>query len=106
VPNRTRHPIGKQIRAIRRSAREIEQALTRLAGLVGALERSAVRAQAAPGKRTLRLTPKRRATLRMQGAYMGYMRQLGPRQKAKAKAVKEKRGFPAAIAVARKLAGK
>jgi len=34
---------------------------------------------------------------------MGYMRQLKPKQKARVKAVKEKRGFPAAIAVARRL---
>jgi hypothetical protein len=49
----------------------------------------------------LRLSPKRRAQLKLQGSYMGYMRQLGPRQKARVKAVKEKKGFEAAIRVAR-----
>jgi hypothetical protein len=49
------------------------------------------------------ISPKRRAQLKLQGAYMGYMRQLGPRQKAKVKAVKEKKGFEAAINEARKL---
>ena len=36
---------------------------------------------------------------------MGYMRQLGPRQQARVRAVKEKKGFEAAIRVARKLVG-
>jgi hypothetical protein len=34
---------------------------------------------------------------------MGYMRQLGPRQQARVKAVNEKRGFEAAIGVAKRL---
>ena len=34
---------------------------------------------------------------------MGHMRQLKPAQKARVKAVKEKRGFEAAIGVAKKL---
>ncbi len=54
--------------------------------------------------RKLRITRKRRAQLKLQGAYMGYMRQLGPRQKARVKAVKEKNGFEAAITLARRLA--
>jgi hypothetical protein len=37
---------------------------------------------------------------------MGYMRQLKPAQKARVKAVKEKRGFEAAIRIARTLAGR
>jgi hypothetical protein len=54
-----------------------------------------------PPKRTLRITPKRRAQLKLQGAYLGYMRQLKPAQKAAVKAVREKRGFEAAISVAK-----
>ena len=46
------------------------------------------------------------AQLKLQGAYMGYMRQLGPRQQARVRAVKEKRGFEAAIGVARRIAGR
>jgi len=49
------------------------------------------------------ITPKRRAALKLQGQYMGYMRQLPARKKALVKAVKEKRGVEAAIAAARKL---
>jgi hypothetical protein len=36
---------------------------------------------------------------------MGFIRQLAPRQKARVKAVKAKRGFEAAIGVAKGLAG-
>ncbi len=53
-------------------------------------------------RRPLKLTPKRRAQLKLQGKYMGYVRQLKPAQKARVRAVKEKRGFEAAI----KLAGR
>ena len=49
--------------------------------------------------------PTRRAQLKLQGSYLGFMRQLGPRQKARVKAVKEKRGFEAAIGVARSITG-
>ena len=106
MPIRHRNPIGKQIRAIRRSTHAIELALKTLAKLAVRLDRESRRTQAANGKRRLRLTAKRRATLKLQGAYMGYMRQLGPRHKARAKAVKESKGFHAAIALAKKLAGK
>ena len=104
---RRRNPIRHEIRAIRRSARQITVALARLAGLVHRVERESRRGgPAAQGKRRLRITPRRRATLKLQGAYMGFMRQLRPREKARVKAVKERRGFRPAIALARRLAGK
>lgn len=46
------------------------------------------------------IVPKRRAQLKLQGAYMGIIRQLGPRAKPRVQAVKEKRGFEAAIGIA------
>lgn len=104
---RRRNPIRKEIRTIRKSAREITGALQRLTELVQRVERESRQgAGATTGKRRLRITPKRRATLKLQGAYMGFMRQLGPRQKARVKAIKEKSGFRPAISLARKLAGK
>ena len=45
----------------------------------------------------------RRAALKLQGQYMGYLRNLKPRQKAEVKAVKVKKGILAAIAAARRL---
>jgi len=42
----------------------------------------------------------------MQGRYMGYMRQLRPRQKAQVRRIREAKGVRAAITQARHLAGK
>jgi hypothetical protein len=55
-------------------------------------------------RRAVHITPKRRAQLKLQGSYMGFMRQLKPAQKARVKAVKERRGFGAAITIAQRLA--
>jgi hypothetical protein len=96
--------LNKQLRAIRRSTRLIARAVVQLASQVRRVERDAARKPTVRRTRTLRISPKRRAQLKLQGAYMGYMRQLGPRQKARVKAVKETRGFEAAIRLGRKLA--
>ena len=54
--------------------------------------------------RRARLTPKARAALVLQGLYMGYMRQLKPKQKAQVRSLKVSRGVQAAIKRARRLA--
>ena len=97
-------------RSLKKSLRAIERAFADIAGLADALsdrvrvaERGVGRATTAKPQRKLTITPKRRAQLKLQGAYMGFMRQLGPRQQARVKAVKEKRGFEAAIGVATRL---
>jgi len=56
-------------------------------------------------RRKVRLSPKARAALVLQGRYMGFMRQLKPRQKAVVRGIKESKGVRAAIARARYLAG-
>ena len=89
-----RSPLTKQIRIIRKSISTIERALKHLTPV---LRKAATPARGRPRK--LRLSPKRRAALKLQGTYLGYMRQLKPRQKARAKAVKETKGFEAAIRV-------
>jgi hypothetical protein len=96
--------LKKQLRAIRHSTRLIARAVTQLGSRLRRIERDAARKTTSGSTRTLRISPKRRAQLRLQGAYMGYMRQLGPRKKARVKAVKEKKGFEAAIKLARGLA--
>ena len=92
----------EQIRSIRKSLATIDRALVQLAEK---LRTASSRATAKPSKprRRMTITPKRRAALKLQGQYMGYMRQLPARKKALVKAVKEKRGVEAAIAAARKL---
>jgi hypothetical protein len=99
-------------RALKKSLRAIERAFADIAALADALsdrvrvaERGIGRTvkTTATSRRQLRITPQRRAQLKLQGVYMTYVRQLGPRQKARVKAVKAKRGFEAAIRVAKRL---
>jgi hypothetical protein len=67
--------------------------------------RAAPTAQPAPTPpRKLKLSPARRAALKLQGQYMGYMRGLKPRQKARVKALAASKDIRAAIALARRLA--
>ena len=88
--------VTKQIRAVKTALRDVKRAVAKL---VAALKRQQ---PATAAKRTLRLTPKRRAALKLQGAYIGHMRHLKPRQKAEVKAIREKRGMEAAIRTARR----
>jgi DNA-binding transcriptional regulator YiaG len=57
-------------------------------------------------KRVLKLSPKRRAALKLQGQYMGYLRSLGPRHTTQVKKVKAASGYPAALKLAAKLRGR
>ncbi len=93
--------VGSDVQAIRRSLGAIVRALARLAPALEAATRS-------PGRRgrKLRLSPARRASLKLQGQYMGYLRNLKPRQKARVKGLRATKGVRAAIAAARRLAPK
>ena len=95
--------VKQTLRVIERAFADIEARISGLAKRVRVAERSAGRANLAKPRSKLTITPKRRAQLKLQGAYMGFMRQLGPRQQARVRAVKEKRGFEAALTVAKKL---
>jgi len=90
---------------VRLALRDIERQLGKLLDRIRQLEQ-----RKHPGgprtRRSLKLSPRRRAALKLQGAYMGFMRQLGPRQKARVKALKVTKGFPPAIALAKRLAAK
>jgi hypothetical protein len=56
------------------------------------------------GRRRPTITPARRKALAWQGQYMSYVRELGPRAKAKVKALREKKGVEAAVRLAKTLA--
>jgi len=100
-----RPALQRSLTAIARTFGDLEAAIARLTKRIRAAERRIARRSAAGRPaRALKLTPKRRAQLKLQGAYMGYMRQLKPGEKARIKALKEKRGFGAAIRAAKKLA--
>ena len=55
-------------------------------------------------KRSVRLSPQRRAALQLQGKYMGYLRNLAKGEKTRVKALRASKGYPAAIELARRLA--
>jgi len=67
-PSVTRH-----LRSIRRALADIENAFASVAKRARKAERVAVRAARRTGRRAMTITPKRRAQLKLQGAYMGYM---------------------------------
>lgn len=94
--------VGRDVQAIRRSLGAIVRALARLASALDATTRG----PGNPGRRgrKLRLSPARRASLKLQGQYMGHLRNLKPRQKARVKAVRATKGVRAAITLARRLA--
>jgi hypothetical protein len=94
--------ISREIGSIRRSLSSVGAALGRLAPLLERVARDRA-AGAAPTRAPLRLSPERRRALKLQGQYIGHLRNLRPRQKAQVKALREAKGMAAAIALARKL---
>jgi hypothetical protein len=100
LPKARASSVGRDVQAIRRSLGAIVRALARLAPALDA----AARGPANPGsrRRKLKLSPARRASLKLQGQYIGYLRSLKPRQKARVKALRATRGIRAAISHARK----
>src|SRR5687767_10891656 len=94
--------VGRDVQAIRKSLSSIARALARLAP---ALE-TAVGGSSMPSPRgrKLRLSPARRSALKLQGRYMGHLRSLRPKAKARVKALRATRGVRPAIALAKRLA--
>lgn len=56
-------------------------------------------------RRKPRLSTAQRRALKLQGKYMGTMRGLKPRERAKVKKLRAEKGLRAAIAEARRMAG-
>ena len=102
MPQGSRSQVEKQARVILKSLGAIAEALARLVAVAKAAE-GAKRPTASRGRRKLQLSPTRLAALKLQGSYMGYLRNLNPRQKAQVKALRGKKGVRAAIAMAKKM---
>jgi hypothetical protein len=99
--------VRNQVGKVRRSLTAFVLALEQLAGALQREGRGAPSATAGTQpRRTLRLSPQRRAALKLHGRYLGHLRRLKPAQKARVKALKAKRGYHAAIALAQRLGGK
>ncbi len=105
MPKARRTPLSAEILNLRLTFRAVDRSLRLLASMLGQLDgRIERRRKPRVGSRRP-LSPKARASLKLQGRYMGYMRQLSPRRKAKVRKIKEAKGVRAAIARARELAG-
>jgi hypothetical protein len=91
--------------AIRRSLASITRALARLGpALQAAAHKPASQGRTGRTGRKLKLSRARRATLKLQGQYIGYIRSLKPRQKTRVKALRAAKGVQPAIRLARRLA--
>jgi hypothetical protein len=102
-PSRT--SIAREIGALRQSLRTFDRTLRRLAPRLSAAMGDGAVSKAAPAQPRPRLTAKARASMVLQGRYMGFMRQLQqPRQKAEVRKIREVRGVRAAIERARQMA--
>ena len=113
MPNRGRTTISSELSNIVRSVGSIQDALSRLIPLLESRPAAAATAAAAPAvsggrrpRRKLHLTPQRKAALKLQGQYMGYLRGLKPREQAKVKALAASKGVRSAVSLARQFAGK
>jgi hypothetical protein len=95
--------ISRDIQAIRKSLSTVARALGRLGPALAAATGAAPKAGAISERRKPTLSPARRRALKFQGQYMSEVRELGPRQKAAVKALREAKGVEAAIRYARKL---
>ena len=96
-----RRSVSKELQSIRRSLASIVRAI----GRVGpALEAAARGAAAPPGPRRPRnLSPERRAALKLQGSYIGHVRKLSLKQRARVKKLRSEKGVRAAIRLAKAL---
>src|SRR4030095_15112028 len=79
LPRPRRMSVRRELQSIRRSLDSIIRALVRLAPALEAAATAAARSAPARTGRKLRLSPARRASLKRQGQYMGYLRNLKPR---------------------------
>lgn len=99
MPRRS-SPVIKELRAIRAALVQLTRAFDRLGPVLAASST----VSAGPARRKLKLTPQRRAALKLQGQYMGYMQALKPAQKAMVKSMRATKGIRAAIAAAKRMA--
>jgi hypothetical protein len=100
---RLRRSISSELLTMRHILTAFDRSLQRLVPMLSAAM-SLNGARKGNGRSSPRLSAKARASLVLQGRYMGYMRQLKPRQKAQVRRIKEAKGVRAAIQMASKLA--
>ena len=97
----TLHRVSSELLTLRHTLKALDRSLRRLTPLLsaGAIPHGAPKENG--GRRPPRLSAKARASLVLQGRYMGYMRQLKPSQKAQVRMMRAKKGMKAATASAK-----
>ena len=98
---RRRPSVNRELHAISRSLASMARAFARL----GPALEAAARGGAAPPapRRPRKLSPERRAALKLQGSYIGHVRKLSLRQRAQVKRLRSEKGVRAAIRFAKAL---
>ena len=96
--------IGKDLALARRSLQALNRSLARLTAQVREAFREKPGRAASRPRRKLRLSSARLKALKHHGRYLGYIRQLKPRQREEVKALRARKGVRAATKRARKLA--
>ncbi len=96
--------ITREIGTLRRSLGDFDRSLRRLAAVVSQLDGRIERRRKPRAGARRPLSAKARTSMVLQGRYMGYMRQLNPRQKARVRKIRELKGVRAAIQTARQFA--
>jgi hypothetical protein len=95
----------KSIQLIQESLVGLAKGLGGLLPLLNARNGNA-RVDVTSERRALNLSAKTRAFRKLQGSYMGYLRNLPAREKARVKAVRVAKGYPAALKLAKRLAAR
>ena len=104
MPTHQGHQLVRKIRVLREQLATLERSLRGFAPMLNETLASARVNGAGSGRSRPRLSAKARASMVLQGRYMGYMRQLKPEQKAQVRKIREAKGVRVAIARARGLA--
>jgi hypothetical protein len=98
-----RRSIRRELQSISRSLASVSRAFARLGPVLEAMARGT---NPALVPRPRNLSPQRRAELKLQGSYIGHVRKLKLRQRARVKKLREDKGVRAAIRLAKALSRK
>ncbi len=100
--------VTREILMIRRSFAQLAAAFAKMGPVLEEAVKNgrngSRRIASAPARRTMTITPKRRAALKLQGRYMGTLRGLKPRQAAAIKKIRAEKGYEAALRAAGRMA--
>ena len=95
-----RRSVSRELQSISRSLASMARAFSRL----GPVLESAARGSNPPAaRRPRKLSPARRAALKLQGRYIGHVRKLSLPERARVKKLRSEKGVLAAIRLAMKL---